>query len=218
MIKEVVIIGGADPSSWPDMTQYNLETTAFIGVDRGSLYGIKAGFELEAAVGDFDSLSEVEWQWLTTQLDDIARCPAEKDDTDMQLGILKAIEKHPKADYTLIGATGGRLDHYLSNLWLPLQERFMPYFEKIRILDDQNSVTYFNPGKHKIFKEADKKYLAYVCLVPITKLSLYDAKYKLDQVDFIYPTSLSSNEFVGDVSHFSFESGLMCVIQSKDKK
>ncbi|HCM89600.1 MULTISPECIES: thiamine diphosphokinase [Vagococcus] len=217
MIKDVVIIGGGDPSSWPDLSFYHKDTTKWIGVDRGTLYGLEVGFAIEAAVGDFDSLSEDEWLWLNNQLSDIERCPAEKDDTDMQLGVLKAIESYPEASYTLIGATGGRLDHYLSNLWLPLQERFMPYFERIQILDNQNQVTYFKAGSHEIIKEADKKYLAYVCLVPVTKLSLYDAKYTLEQVDFDYPVSLSSNEFVGETSHFSFESGLMCVIQSKDK-
>lgn len=217
MIEDVVIIGGGSPSSWPDLDSYHKETTAWIGVDRGAFYGLKSGYPIEAAVGDFDSLSEDEWLWLNNQLLKIERCPAEKDDTDMQLGVLKAIESYPEARYTLVGATGGRLDHYLSNLWLPLQERFMPYFEQIQILDNQNQVTYFKSGSHEIIKEADKKYLAYVCLVPVTKLSLYDAKYTLDHVDFTYPVSLSSNEFVGEVSHFSFESGLMCVIQSKDK-
>ena len=218
MITDVVIIGGGTPNEWPDLSSFSNETTAFIGVDRGSLYGLKASFSIEQAVGDFDSLSDEEWTWLQDKVPVIERCAAEKDDTDMQLGVLAAMVKYPEANYHLIGATGGRLDHYLSNLWLPLQERFLPFISQIFITDSQNSVSYFLPGEYTIVKEEDKPYLAYVCLTAVKSLSLYDAKYQLDKVDFNMPTSLSSNEFVGQTSRFSFSEGIMCVIQSKDKK
>ncbi|MEG2707966.1 MAG: thiamine diphosphokinase [Vagococcus sp.] len=216
MIESVVIIGGASPDSWPDMTQFDLSKTVFIGVDRGSLYGIKAGFQIDIAVGDFDSLSESEWEWLVKQVPEVRRCAAEKDDTDMELGVLKAIETYPEAYYYLVGGTGGRLDHYLSNLWLPLQERFEPFMDRIRLLDVQNTISYYLPGEYTVEKEMDKTYLVFICLTAVSNLSLYDAKYQLDQVDFPYPRSLSSNEFIGTTSRFSFESGCMCVIQSKD--
>ena len=218
MIENIVIIGGAPPSTWPDLSQFKSEKTAFIGVDRGSLYGIKAGLSIIDAVGDFDSLSDSEWKWLEGKVPNIKRCPAEKDDTDMELGVLRAIEKYPDAKYYLIGATGGRLDHYLGNIWLPLQERFLPIIEKICILDNQNTIDYFLPGEYTVIKEKDKDYLAFICLTPVNKLSLFDAKYQLDKVDFFYPRSLSSNEFIGEASRFSFESGVVCVIQSKDLK
>ena len=218
MITDVVIIGGGTPDEWPDLSSFELETTAFIGVDRGSLYGLKAEFSIEKAVGDFDSLSDEEWAWLQDKVPTIERCAAEKDDTDMQLGVLSAVERYPEANYHLIGATGGRLDHYLSNLWLPLQERFMPFMSQIFISDSQNSVSYFLPGEYTLVKEEDKPYLAYVCLTSVKGLTLYDAKYQLDKVDFLMPTSLSSNEFIGVTSRFSFIEGIMCVIQSKDKQ
>lgn len=216
MIQDVVIIGGGSPDSWPDIAMFNKETTAFIGVDRGTLYALKLGFFVEQAVGDFDSLTETEFEWISGQVSDVKRCPAEKDDTDMQLGVLAAINKYPDANYYLIGATGGRLDHYLSNLWIPLQERFMPFIGKISIIDNQNTITYYLPGEYVLAKESDKKYLAYVCLTAVEKLTLFDAKYTLAQTDFKYPISLSSNEFIGETSRFSFETGVVCVIQSKD--
>lgn len=216
MIRDVVIIGGAPPSTWPNMERFDLAETAFIGVDRGSLYGIEAGLPIVDAVGDFDSLSDSEWNWLKKKVSDIKRCPAEKDDTDMELGVLKAIEKYPEANYYLLGATGGRLDHYLGNIWLPLQERFLPILEKLYIIDNQNTIAYYLPGDYTVKKEMDKDYLAFICLTPVSKLTLFDAKYKLDKVDFPYPRSLSSNEFVEETSRFSFETGIICVIQSKD--
>lgn len=218
MITDVVIIGGGNPNEWPSLSDYQKETTAWIGVDRGTLYGLKANLPLIKAVGDFDSLSKEEWIWVNEKLVDIESCQAEKDDTDMELGVLTAMEMFPEANIIIIGGSGARLDHYLSNLWLPLQERFFPILEKITLLDNLNSVSYFKPGDHQVKKERDKKYLAYICLTPVTNLTLYDAKYKLENVDFTYPRSLSSNEFVGETSEFSFDSGLMCVIQTKDRE
>ncbi|MGL4390243.1 MAG: thiamine diphosphokinase, partial [Carnobacterium maltaromaticum] len=46
--------------------------------------------------------------------------------------------------------------------------------------------------------------------------SLVDQKYRLDEADFLYPTSLASNEFIGETGHFSFTSGVIAVIQSTD--
>lgn len=218
MIKDVVIIGGAPPSTWPDLSRFKENETVFIGVDRGSLYGFKAGLSISEAVGDFDSLSDSEWKWLEKKVPNIKRCPAEKDDTDMELGVLKALEKYPTANYYLIGATGGRLDHYLGNIWLPLQERFLGIIERFYLLDNQNSIAYFLPGEYTITKEKDKDYLGFICLTPVNKLSLFDAKYQLDKVDFSYPRSLSSNEFLGETTRFSFESGIVTTIQSKDLK
>jgi thiamine pyrophosphokinase len=45
-----------------------------------------------------------------------------------------------------------------------------------------------------------------------------DAKYRLSHSDFTYPISLASNEFVSDTATFSFDSGLIAVIQSKDNE
>lgn len=218
MITDVVIIGGGNPSEWPSLSDYQKETTAWIGVDRGTLYGLQRGLPIKKAVGDFDSLTEEEWTWVNDELTDIELCQAEKDDTDMELGVLTAMSMYPEADIIIIGGSGDRLDHYLSNLWLPLQERFFPILERIILRDNLNSVSYFKPGNHQVRKESDKKYLAYICLTPVTNLNLYDAKYKLENVDFTYPRSLSSNEFVGETSEFSFDSGLMCVIQTKDRE
>ena len=52
-------------------------------------------------------------------------------------------------------------------------------------------------------------------LTPVTGLTLIDEKYKLTNWQG-NPFSFSSNEFDGDVNHFSFESGMVAVIESRD--
>ena len=80
----------------------------------------------------------------------------------------------------------------------------------------KNTITYFHPGRHVIEKEQDKKYLAFVCLTPVAKLTLEEVKYELEEYDVSYPMSFASNEFLSNKARFSFEMGIMAVIQSKD--
>ncbi|WP_462258373.1 thiamine diphosphokinase [Vagococcus teuberi] len=216
MKKSVIVLAGSDKSLWPSMDIFD-EASHIIGVDRGAYEGVRHGLSVDVAVGDFDSLSSEELSYVKEHVEKVTQYPAEKDETDTEIGISVASELSEDAKIILIGGTGGRIDHFLANLWLPLQDRFKSVATRLVIKDNQNTLSYFLPGDYTIEKEPDKKYLAYVCLTPMTHLSLYDAKYRLDAVDVMQPTSYASNEFVGKTTRFSFSSGIMCVIQSKDK-
>lgn len=212
----VVIVAGGAPDLWPNLEVYLGETTSWIGVDRGAYYLLERGILPTTAVGDFDSLSASQLEAVEAVVEDIHYSVPEKDDTDTQLGLVLALEKYPEAEIILIGATGGRLDHFLSNLWLPLEPRFQSQLSRIKLLDQQNVISYYLPGDYLIEKEPDKDYLAYVCLTAVEKLTLYDAKYQLTDYQTRLPMSFASNEFVGETSRFSFASGIIAVIQSKD--
>lgn len=45
---------------------------------------------------------------------------------------METLRRYPEAQIDLIGATGGRLDHLLANLWLPLEDRFRPFAPNLR--------------------------------------------------------------------------------------
>ena len=74
----------------------------------------------------------------------------------------------------------------------------------ISILENENADEVKN--KEEVLKDIGKR----------VDLNLYDEKYKLNNANYAYPIALASNEFVGDKASFSFKSGLLCVIQSKD--
>ncbi|MFD2307660.1 thiamine diphosphokinase [Enterococcus termitis] len=211
---EILLVAGGSPKEWPQ-----LEITQFdylVGIDRGSLYSLEQGWKLDLAVGDFDSLSEEEFEIVQKKAGEIEQAQAEKDFTDTQLGLIRAFERFPKAQVTIIGATGGRADHFLSNLWLPLEPKFRSFAEQIQLKDRQNSITYYSPGSYTVKKEAHMTYLAYCCLTPVKGLTLTESKYTLDHVEVPVPTSYASNEFVGNTASFSFDSGMIAVIQSRD--
>lgn len=210
---KLLIVGGGSPKTWPDkLTDFDF----YIGVDRGSLYLLEAQLPLDLAVGDFDSLTESERQRVFAKSQAHVQAPAEKDDTDTQLALLWATQHYPEAQYTCIGLTGGRIDHFLANLWMVLEPRFAKFIPQICLLDQQNSIHFYLPGEYTIYREKSKKYLAYVCLTPMQSLSLYDSKYTLDQQRITYPIAYASNEFLTNTARFVFSDGILAVIQSKD--
>jgi thiamine pyrophosphokinase len=149
--------------------------------------------------------------------EEVKQSPAEKDDTDTQLGLELLLNRYPEANVTLIGLTGGRIDHFLANLWMVLEPRFMPHCQQLLLKDQQNSIQFLLPGTHTIHKEAGMQYLAYCCLTPVSKLTLTKSKYTLSNQEVTHPTSYASNEFLTNQAQISFTEGIVAVVQSKDK-
>ena len=127
------------------------------------------------------------------------------------------LTEYPEATITLIGMTGGRIDHFLANLWMVLEPRFKPYSEQITLKDRQNTIQFFLPGTHIVQQQPGMNYLAYCCLTPVEDLTLSGSKYTLNKQHVAVPTSYASNEFLTATASFSFEQGQIAVIQSKDK-
>lgn len=210
------LLVGGPTSEWPDNLTNGKIDGDWIGVDRGTLRLLKMGITPLVAIGDFDSLTSDELELVKSSVSDIRQAVPEKDETDTQLAVTVALHEFNYDRLDIYGATGGRLDHFLANLWIVLEPRYRQYASRIRFIDRGNTITYFEPGSYEIHKEPDKKYLAFVPLEPVDQLTLSDEKYTLSQKDVTFATSYASNEFVGDTGHFSFTSGLVAVIQSRD--
>ncbi|WP_268913037.1 thiamine diphosphokinase [Lentilactobacillus sp. SPB1-3] len=217
-MKRLNLLVGGPTDLWPDSLSKGQVAGNFIGIDRGNLHLINLGIDPIVAIGDFDSLKPNELKLVKDHVADIRQSIPEKDDTDTQLGLKVAFEELGADELVVYGATGGRIDHFLANLWMVLEPRFNKYADRIKMIDRQNSISFFLPGKYTIEKENDKKYLAFVCLTPMNSLTLYDEKYQLNDYHVTQPTSWASNEFVGPHASFEFDSGVMCVIQSADLK
>lgn len=216
-MKIINLLVGGPTDQWPaELKQGKIEGT-WIGVDRGALCLINLGIIPAVVVGDFDSIDKTEFEAIKGSVEQVKVYPPEKDLTDTQIGVSTAIKHFEFDQLNIYGATGGRIDHLLANLFLVLDPQFSDYLDKIRLIDRQNTVEFYRPGKYAIRKESDKKYLAFVNLTKATGLTLIDEKYHLTNYDSDYPISWASNEFVGSVNHFSFKSGIIAVIQSKDE-
>ncbi len=215
-MKEVnIMVGGILDLVPLDQLQKRTQET-WIGVDYGATFLLDHGIVPAIALGDFDSTPAPLLKRLKERVGCLETFPPEKDYTDTQLGVKRAFLDYQPDRVNIYGATGGRLDQLLSNLYFPLLEEFQPYLDRIRLIDQQNEVTYYWPGEYTIKKLSEMRYLAFVGLTPVKNLTLPDEKYRLKNFSTTVPISWSSNEFNGQVNHFSFQAGVVAVIQSRD--
>ncbi len=208
---KILIVAGV-PTALP-----NEKFDKFIGVDRGALFLAEKGKRLNIAVGDFDSVTSDELAKVTAASDRLVKLPAEKDDTDLEVGLTIATTEFPSAEIVIYGALGGRMDHMLTNLELATTSRFHTFAEQITLADEQNIVKYLHPGKHILPKIPDKKYIGFVQINTADSLAIENAKYPL-AAEANFKTIYASNEFIADTMTVSFTQGMLLVIYSKDKK
>ena len=215
-MKSLNILLGGPVDLIPTNLLRNLKSEVWLGVDRGALRLLADNIYPQLAVGDFDSVNITEHAKILAQLADVRQVKPEKDETDFELALKIALNEFEFDELHVYGATGGRLDHFLSNIWVLTQPKFRQLLSKIKFFDKGNTLSFYLPGVHSIQKEIDKKYLGFMNLTPVKGLTLIDEKYQLNDWHSNTPFAWSSNEFVGATNHFKFDTGIVLVIQSKD--
>ena len=117
-VRYVIIANGDAPSA--ETIRRWLRTGAgdrLICADGGCRVALRHGLRPDHAIGDFDSLSEVDFQQLRQHGVDIQRHPPQKNETDLELALQLAISQCA-SEIVILGALGGRLDHEMANLML----------------------------------------------------------------------------------------------------
>ena len=88
-----------------------------VAVDGGFRHAQNLGLSVDWLVGDLDSISTLDRDDSTSAPKRVVQYPTEKDATDLELA-LQELSSLDIEQVTLIGVTGGRLDHALANLML----------------------------------------------------------------------------------------------------
>ena len=81
LTKVAVFAGG-------DRGHYRTDFDSFVGVDRGSLWGLGRRLASCSSSGDFDSVTEEERQVIQNSAQYFVQARTEKDDTDLELALL----------------------------------------------------------------------------------------------------------------------------------
>lgn len=179
-----------------------LDVDYIIAVDGGYKNLKKLNIVPDITIGDFDSLD------IDKVKGEKKIYSKEKDFTDIEAAIEYAISLNPK-NIRIVGATGGRLDHFISLLYLIINRNV-----NIQIINEKNIIFV----KEETFKLKKRKNM-YFSIIPITEmiLSIKGAKYNLHKHKVKPHESLTvSNEFIDDVI-IEFK-GKLLVILSKDSK
>lgn len=140
----------------------------------------------------------------------------EKDATDTRIGLELALKLKSNRIF-LLGATGGRLDHYMANL----QSLLVPlkYGAEAWILDPQNAVTVLDQGRKIKKEELPGKYVSFFSMGDkVEGITLRGFKYPLTDYTLSNDDGIAvSNELAGEEAEVSFRKGRLLMIFSGDK-
>lgn len=201
-MSEVVLILGM-AKHIPD----SLKSMDMIGVDHGALLCVQNHVKMVGAIGDFDSVSKQEYEWISSE-SEVVRLPEKKNETDTEAAISYALEKGYKTIY-VYGGFGGRMDHEIANLSL-LIHRDLPLI----LMDDQNRIRVLHQGTYKIKKE-----YTYLSFIPLKEsvISEQGVAYPLEKRK-LYKRDIYaiSNEIVEDYADIMIHEGSVLMIEAKD--
>lgn len=186
MKKALVITGGYLNFDRIDFSSHNFDI--IVAADSGYVAAEKLGLLPDIIVGDFDSAKFPE---IDTE---IVAVPAEKDDTDTMLACNIAMNRG--ADNILIlGGTGGRADHFLSNIFL--LEVFKDKGVSTSLFDGENRITILK-DESTVVKNTNGYFSLFA--LPDCILTLENCKYPLENYPLTRqnPSFAVSNEVVGD--------------------
>ncbi|MCP8970179.1 thiamine diphosphokinase [Ectobacillus ponti] len=208
------LLAGGPQDHHPDLRRYNSTGVVWAAADRGVYHLLQLGIQLAAAFGDFDSVTDQELSWMQKR-SELQLLPREKDETDLEIALGWALAQKP-AGIRIFGATGGRLDHSLANIQLLVRglEQGVP----ITLADRQNELSLRQAGRHTIQRDDAFPYVSFLPFTGVVEgLTLEGFKYPLTAAAIRPGSTLCvSNELAAEKGTFSFESGILMVVRSRD--
>lgn len=187
-----------------------------IAADHGLLTVKELGIHPDIIVGDFDSIDPaVLIPYEKDQTTKIFKFRPEKDDTDTEIAIKQAIQAN-STETAILGGTGSRIDHMISNIQLLLQ--FLPEDRKAYLIDKNNKI-YLT--RKNIVLSKKEMYGPYISLLPMSEevqnVTLKGFKYPLCRHRLVQGGSIGiSNEILEDTAEITFSEGTLLVIEARD--
>lgn len=212
----LIVSGGSIEDAFVMELMKKKEYQTVIACDSGMEFFARNGLCPDLILGDFDSADPGVVDAFRERSDvRLERFPAEKDWTDTELALRRALELSP-SHIDLVGATGSRLDHVLGNL--QLLTLGLESGTEIFLLDPHNRIRVID--RSLTLKKAEQ-YGDFVSLIPhggaVCGLTLKGMKYPLDGATLTPDVSLGiSNEIVDEEATISLAEGRLFVLESRD--
>lgn len=184
-----------------------------ICADRGICHARRLGITPHLIVGDFDSGSEEDLAYFENKGVSIIRFKPEKDETDTEIAVQKAIEMGAQ-EVDIYGGLGSRLDHSLANIHLLYQ--LLKKRINGRLLNPNNIVSLAMDRFEITGKKGDL-----VSLIPfagdVEGVTTKGLAYPLDNAVISIGTSLGiSNYLLDEVAEVVMKKGILIVIKAND--
>lgn len=210
---KAVIVCNGEINDYEEIKKNISTGDCIISVDGGARHIRKMDIAPSVLLGDFDSAESEDLQYFINKGVEVYKFPIEKDMTDSELAIEKALQIG--ADHLVfVGAIGSRIDHSIANILL--LKKLLDIGVKASIIDEHNEIYMYNTGFTIPRKNGYK-----LSLIPIsekvTGVSTSGLKYVLKDATMTLGTSWGvSNEFTDDIASVTIREGILLVCLSRD--
>ncbi len=215
----LIVTGGRmDMAFAGDFVKHMADVDCVVAVDAGLAAAEQLGLRPTAIVGDFDTVSHEILDHYRKDPDilwDVHK--PEKDETDTELAINTALKLGCQR-LLILGATGGRLDHELSNIHL--LKLCLDLGVEAWLYDSKNRVSLLREGR--TFRKSEL-YGIYVSFIPLTEavhgITLRGFTFPLYEkhISFGVVAGLCvSNEVEEEEAVITFWDGILICIESRD--
>jgi thiamine pyrophosphokinase len=180
--------------------------------DGGTRHALSLNLQPNLIVGDMDSAAKDALEKFKNDGVEIELYPRDKDETDLELAIHRAIELHPQ-QIIIVAALGGRLDQTLANIALLTDMRLSTFDVR---LDDGLEEIFICRSQVEVRGRAGD----IVSLIPwqgaVTEIQTKNLRWALNK-ETLYPdkTRGISNEMTDDVASVSLGSGLLLIVHRR---
>jgi len=183
-----------------------------ICADGGTRHASSLDLKPDLVIGDLDSADSGHLQKLQADGVPIEKYPRDKNETDLELAIGKAITLNPK-EIIIVAALGGRLDQTLANIALLSNIQFSSLNIK---LDDGVEEIFFCRDQVQVHGRSGDT----VSLIPwqgaVVGIQTQNLKWTLDN-ETLFPekTRGISNEMTADIANIKISSGMLLVVHTR---
>jgi thiamine pyrophosphokinase len=212
LLQRIIIFANGD---LPDLTKarqlLHAGDTVFCA-DGGTRHALALHVRPDLILGDLDSADGEALQKYKEEGVDIATFPRDKNETDLELAINRAIELAP-SHIIIIAALGGRLDQTIANITLLADPRLASF--DVRLDDGVEEILLCRDQVDVQGRSADL-----VSLIPwqgeVRGVQTRGLKWPLHR-ETLYPdkTRGVSNEMTGDSASISIDAGMLLVIHRR---
>lgn len=192
------------------LTEADYSDDYVICTDGGYDIAVKHRISPNLLLGDFDSIASN----IPSDIE-IEKYPPEKDFTDLEITVKKAIELNA-SNVEILGGIGGRLDHTVANL--QILSHYSMFFGSLIMYDGKNKCFIAKNGKNIIPYERDSYLSIFSLSEKCEGITFENVRYPLKNHTLTRSFPLGvSNEFINEKSaSLSVKSGtLLTVISGK---
>jgi thiamine pyrophosphokinase len=209
----VVIGGGALSTRAVDAVRND---AVVIAADSGLDHAVAAGLRPAALVGDLDSISASGRMWAYARGVDIDEHPMDKDATDTEIGIARALEVTGIRHLLVIGGVDGagerRIDHQLATL-LALGHHSLAELGSVRAVLGDTGFSMLHPGRHSVLDVEPGQTFSLLALHgPCTGVTVTGARWPLDDASFAGTEARGVSNEGSDRTEVTVATGVLTVV------